>query len=287
MNPQDQRFPPPSKAPDSRKLDSWKEIAGYLKRDIRTVQLWEKREGLPIHRHNHSVRASVYGYTNEIDEWQKRRRGNGRATLRDPVREAVAEGGAAEPQREKAEPASGRAEAAPKIERKRGWYVAGGIAAAALLAVAGWLIEKQPRAWGGGSGRGETLAVLPFEDISAVPSEAYVADGLTDDLVTELGRSGRLQVISRTSVMRFKGEREPLPSIAETLKADLVLEGTVLYAGKEARITAKLVDARSDQQIWANSYEQGVDGPEAMIALQDKIAEDITAGVLAKLAGGE
>jgi TolB-like protein/Flp pilus assembly protein TadD len=257
----------PSRGP---RLNSWKEIARYLKRDSRTVQLWEKKEGLPVHRHTHASRSTVHAFTDEIDAWQKSRR-------------AGAEAGA-EKEESAPLPATTALTAASLTPARRNRISV--LAACALLGVA--LVAVMVVYTWRANGRRllayqhATLAVLPFEDLSASPTEDYVADGLTDDLITALGRSGQLQLISRTSVMRFKGHREPLPRIGQELHASLVLEGTVTYTGKRARITAQLIDAATDQHIWASSYERSF---EDVIALQDDVADEVASAVIQKLTG--
>jgi TolB-like protein len=253
---------PPGPVSNSR-LDSWKQIASYLKRDIRTVQLWEKNEGLPIYRHAHGTRASVYAYTDEIDAWQKNRQPQIHSELTLPRQPRAG------PSQVPQAPAS--------IWKKVG--ILAGVGVAALLALL-WMriasrspIQPESRA----SAHPATLAVLPFEDLSPGATEGYVADGLTDDLITNLGRSNGLQVISRTSVMRFKGKHEPLPQIAQALQANLILEGTITYSGKRARITAQLIDAATDRHLWANSYERNFDD---VIAWQDEIAEEVASAII-------
>src|SRR5207237_1951633 len=110
-----------------------------------------------------------------------------------------------------------------------------------------------------------SLAVLPLESLSADPSQDYFADGMTDELITDLGQISALRVISRTSVMTYKGARKPLPEIARELKVDAVVEGTVLRSGNQVRITAQLIQAPADKHLWAQSYEGNL---RDMLALQ-------------------
>ena len=101
-----------------------------------------------------------------------------------------------------------------------------------------------------------TVAVLPFENTSADPQDEYFSDGMTDTLIAELSKLPGLRVISRTSVMQFKGASAPLPEIASQLGVDGILEGTVLREGGRVRITAQLIDARDESHRWAESYER-------------------------------
>jgi len=101
----------------------------------------------------------------------------------------------------------------------------------------------------------QSIAVLPLENLSRDPEQEYFADGLTDDLITDLGKIANLRVISRTSVMRYKGgARKLLPQIARELNVDAVVEGTVQRSGDRVRITAQLLEARTDRHLWTETY---------------------------------
>jgi TolB-like protein/Tfp pilus assembly protein PilF len=102
----------------------------------------------------------------------------------------------------------------------------------------------------------ESLAVLPLENLSADPAQDYFADGLTDELITAIAKIVPLRVISRTSIMQYKGARKSLASIASELGVDAILEGTVLHSGTRVRITAQLIRARDDRHLWAEKYER-------------------------------
>jgi TolB-like protein/DNA-binding winged helix-turn-helix (wHTH) protein/Tfp pilus assembly protein PilF len=117
-----------------------------------------------------------------------------------------------------------------------------------------------------------SLAVLPLENLSADPSQEYFSDGMTDELITELGQFHELRVISRTSAMVYKGAHRPLPQIARELNVDAVVEGTVLRSGSRVRITAQLIRASTDKHLWAQSYEVEL---RDVLALQRKVALSI------------
>jgi TolB-like protein/DNA-binding winged helix-turn-helix (wHTH) protein/Flp pilus assembly protein TadD len=117
-----------------------------------------------------------------------------------------------------------------------------------------------------------SLAVLPLENLSGDASQNYFSDGMTDELITDLAQISALRVISRTSVMVYKGARKPLPQIARELKVDAVVEGTVLRAGDRVRITAQLIDAATDKHLWSQSYEGEL---RDTLALQDRVARAI------------
>ena len=117
-----------------------------------------------------------------------------------------------------------------------------------------------------------SLAVLPLENLSADASQNYFADGMTDELITDLAQISALRVISRTSVMVYKGARKPLPQIARELNVDAVVEGTVLRSGDQVRITAQLIDASTDKHLWSQSYEGEL---RDSLALQNTVARAI------------
>jgi TolB-like protein/class 3 adenylate cyclase len=118
-----------------------------------------------------------------------------------------------------------------------------------------------------------SIAVLPMENLSGDPNQEYFADGMTEELITDLAKISALRVISRTSVMQFKGERKkPLPEIAKALNVDAVVEGSVLRVGDKVRITTQLIDALADKHLWAESYERD---SRDVLALQGELASAI------------
>jgi TolB-like protein/Tfp pilus assembly protein PilF len=117
-----------------------------------------------------------------------------------------------------------------------------------------------------------SLAVLPLESLSSDASQDYFADGMTDELIADLGQISALRVISRTSVMVYKHARKPLPQIARELNVDAVVEGTVLRSGDRVRITAQLIEASSDKHLWSQSYEGEL---RDTLALQSQVARAI------------
>ena len=117
-----------------------------------------------------------------------------------------------------------------------------------------------------------SLAVLPLENLSGDAAQNYFSAGMTDELITDLAQISALRVISRTSVMVYKGAHKSLPQIARELNVDAVVEGTVLRAGDQVRITAQLIDASTDKHIWSQSYEGEL---RDTLALQDRVARAI------------
>ena len=137
-----------------------------------------------------------------------------------------------------------------------------------LSILAAWLFRSRGRAPMGI----RSLAVLPLENLSGDASQGYFADGMTDELITDLSQISALRVISRTSVMVYKGARKPLPQIARELNVDAVVEGTVLRSGDQVRITAQLIEASTDKHLWSQSYEGEL---RDTLALQNRVARAI------------
>jgi serine/threonine protein kinase/tetratricopeptide (TPR) repeat protein len=125
-----------------------------------------------------------------------------------------------------------------------------------------------------------SIAVLPLENLSRDPEQEYFADGMTDALITDLSKIGSLRIISRTSVMHYKGSHETLPEIAKGLNVDGVVEGSVLRSGNRVRITAQLIHAPSDQHLWAETYERDLGD---VLKLQSEVAQAIAQQVRAQL----
>src|SRR6266566_4891567 len=146
------------------------------------------------------------------------------------------------------------------------------ISAFALLLLMVSLVAWKLHSWNLPSPVIRSLAVLPLESLSNDASQDYFADGMTDELISDLGQISALRVISRTSVMVYKYARKPLPQIARELNVDAVVEGTVLRSGDQVRITAQLIDASSDKHLWSQSYQGEL---RDTLALQNRVARAI------------
>jgi TolB-like protein/DNA-binding winged helix-turn-helix (wHTH) protein/Flp pilus assembly protein TadD len=153
------------------------------------------------------------------------------------------------------------------------WRRFGAVLAGGLVILAAWALYLRNRP---SSSLIRSLAVLPLESLSGDASQDYFADGMTDELITDLGQISALRVISRTSVMSYKRVRKPLPQIARELNVDGVVEGTVLRSGNQVRITAQLIKASDDKHLWSHSYE-GDFGDT--LALQNQVARSIAEAI--------
>lgn len=131
-----------------------------------------------------------------------------------------------------------------------------------------------------GPGRIRAVAVLPLENLSGDPAEDYFADGMTDALISSLAKMGELRVISRTSMMLYKGARKSLPEIARELNVDAVVEGSVMRSAQRVRVTAQLVHAATERHLWSESYQRDMTD---ILALQSDVARAIAQGVQLKL----
>ncbi|HSS45647.1 MAG TPA: protein kinase [Thermoanaerobaculia bacterium] len=162
----------------------------------------------------------------------------------------------------------------------RFWIPVAGIGAAALLAAllvfnVGGIRDRRP--WARGT-RIDTLAVLPLANLSGDPEQDYFADGMTEAVITDLAKIKAMKVISRTSVMPYRNSKKSMREIASELKAAAVIEGSVMRSADRVRITVQLIDASSDQHLWAESYERDL---KNVFALQGEVAQAIAQRVRA------
>jgi len=204
----------PAEPPSGDRLDSWKEIAAYLKHSERTVRRWQE-EGLPIHRHAHKKRAGVYAYKPELDAWWN----DGHARLEELEHTRAAR------------------------NLPLPWWVAA--AGLALILSISALYLSRNRIWRRASPPAGKimLAVLPFENLSGDSAQEYFSEGLTEEMISRLGQMEpqRLGVIARTSAIQYRGTKKRIDQIGKELGVDYILEGTVRHSGDRVRISAQLI----------------------------------------------
>jgi TolB-like protein len=198
------------------RLDSWKAIARYLGRSVRTVRRWEQQEGLPVHRQMHQSQASVYAFRQELDDWRA-------SKTRAPETETAGEPGKA-------------------------------TAAAAV------------------SEEASAIAVLPFSFAGPDRSQAWVADGLTEEMISGFSRLSRLRVTSKTSSDNFKDGDQDSRTIATALGVNHLLEGGVIGDGRRLRINVRLIDPERDRNIWSRSFVGDMD---LVFEIQEQIARAV------------
>lgn len=151
------------------------------------------------------------------------------------------------------------------------WAIPAAMLVLALLVLGTRAMQKRFRS-GAGYGRIQSLAVLPLSNFSHDPEQEYFVDGMTEELIATLAQIEALRVISRTSVMGFRGTTRPLPEIARKLGVDAIVEGSVQRSGDQVRITAQLIRAKNDEHIWAKSYQRDL---RDVLTLQREVATAI------------
>ena len=267
---------PPNGGPPEIRLDSWKEIAAYLKRDVTTVQRWEKREGMPVHRHLHDKRGSVYAIGSELDAWLASRRQSLEEPDDDSDFEAPMEASANRPvESEVGRPPSSKSTVG-------GWFALAAVIALGFVAV----IYLAYRGRGGSAAQPKisSLAVLPLKNLSGDPAQDYLADGMTEALIGRLASIHDLRVISHTSVMRFKNPQVSVPEIAQILHVDAIVEGSVMRDGNRIRVTAQLIRGATDEHFWSETYDREL---QDVFSLQSELAQSIAEKVQATVTGAE
>lgn len=169
-----------------------------------------------------------------------------------------------------------------RISARRLTVLLGAVATIALIAVV-WLLRR-PNNMAAIQPPIKSIAVLPLKNLSEDPTQEYLADGLTEDLIGRLAVVPGLRVISRTSSMNFKDTQLSLPEIAKALQVDAIVEGSVIREGNRIRVHAQLIRASTDQHIWAGEYEREY---RSLLALQEEVAGNIAGRILAGLAPTE
>jgi TolB-like protein/DNA-binding winged helix-turn-helix (wHTH) protein len=173
----------------------------------------------------------------------------------------------------------------PTPAKRYDWIFAVVIVVICVGLVGGWLYWRHRSANPPIAGqRIRSLAVLPFENLSGDPSQDYFADGMTDELTTDIAQLGFLRVTSRTSVMQYKGQDKPIAEIRQKLNVDAVIEGSVARSGNTVRVNAQLVETADDRHIWAQSFERNA---QDIVALQDDIARAVAQTIQTVLQPGE
>jgi serine/threonine protein kinase/Tfp pilus assembly protein PilF len=160
-----------------------------------------------------------------------------------------------------------------RARRRFLWAAAGFLVAVLAMALGPNLIRLWDQISSGTTAAPiESIAVLPLQNLSDDPEQEYFADGMTEALITDLAKIGALKVISRSSIMRYKGTDKPLAEIAKELNVDAVVEGSAQRAGGSVRIMAQLIDPETEQALWADSYERDL---EDILMLQSEVAQAI------------
>jgi eukaryotic-like serine/threonine-protein kinase len=166
-------------------------------------------------------------------------------------------------------PVSGRSVAAAPLPRRRGIWIGAAILTAVVVAALVLLVVQLRSRLLSSSSRIHSLAVLPLANLSGDPQQEYFADGVTEQVITNLARFKDLRVISRTSAMTYKATKKRLPEIARELHVDAVVDGSVARVGDKIKVSAELIEAATDKHLWAESYERDV---RDVLALEGEVA---------------
>lgn len=218
------------------RLDSWKEIAAHFKRDVTTVRRWERREGMPVHRHRHGVRSSVYAHRKELDDWWAGRP----AESGEFVPTATA-------------PASIRRHPPDPIGRRYSKARAIAVVGAVLLLVGALAVMVRLALRPSLHEAIRTVAVLPFTSGSSA-DEAYLSAGLTDAVIDGVSPLPGLRVIARSSVMRYSSPPADLPTVGRELGVQTLVIGSTSFDGHQIAVSLDLVHAESGRRLWSARY---------------------------------
>ena len=261
--------------PASERLDSWKEIAAYLKKEVRTVQRWEKNLGLPVRRLAQGKQGTVFAYKSELDAWW--RQSQSKIESEDDKTDAgedstVSNVAVLTPATEESEKISGAS--ARRLPYPAFTLLLFAVALAGAVVVYrhqihDWIWPVRPRI---------VLAVRPFRNISGDAKQDFVADGLTEEMITRLGQLHPDEMgVVRLSPAYASGD---LARIGKDVHANYVLEGGVRRSDQRVAITAQLIQVSDQTQVWAESYERDL---QDVLRIQAEVAGAIAGGVLNKL----
>ena len=280
---------PGGSSPPEKKLVSWKEIAAHLGREVRTVQRWETTEDLPVHRHEHQKKSTVYAYPSELDAWFKNRQpvddpeadaafipdpeapdGNSTTVAADPI---VINGVASPVAAPNGPPTQGRLEPLPRSLMGKPIAVA-----AATLALLGFLSYGAYR-WSHPQPATQDkvrLVVLPFKNLSGDSRQDYFSAGLTDEMITRLGNLDprHLGVIAAASSNAQSGKA--LGEIGRALDVQYALEGSVRRAGNRVRIDVQLTQVSDQTHLWAESYDRDLTD---ILLVQDEVGAAVASQI--------
>ena len=182
----------------------------------------------------------------------------------------------------KREELSGKLKEVQKGSSRKKWIVASSVLV--VLAVAAFFISGKWKNKNGFKGKDRSVVILPFDNYTNSPEEASFIDGITEEITTQLAKIADIKVIGRTSAVFFKNSKKPLDQIAETLGVSAYLEGSVQREGNTVRITAQLIDANTQEHIWADRYDRDL---KDIFSMQSEVAQEIARQLHAKLTDAE
>src|SRR6266404_3389018 len=280
----------PDPPTDEPRLESWGEIAAYLRREIRTVQRWERYQGLPIRRLVIGKLGSVYAYRSELDKWFRERQPpaeNGEQDAEKTTNGEIAAhvAVATDREEEKSNDATSGAQVPPARPRFTRLHITITLLALIVLAV---IIPSTYFVLGGHFTARSTsgkirLVVLPFTNLSGDPQQDYFSAGLTDEMITQLGRldPDRLGVIAATASKLIAGKS--IAEIGRTFDVQYALEGSVRRGGNQVRIDVQLIQISDQTHLWADSYTGDLGD---ILHVQDEVAAAVASQIRVALPVG-
>ena len=288
-------FPPgerqiPDPPTDEPRLESWGEIASYLRREIRTVQRWERYQGLPVRRLQIGKLGSVYAYRSELDKWYRERQPHAENGEEDSEKAGNGEVAAhvtvsTEADELKSQGQAGGSQLPPPRPRITRLQIT--ITLLTLLVVATvtgsvYLSRSANSPVRSASGK-IRLVVLPFANLSGDPQQDYFSAGLTDEMTTQLGRLNpeRLGVIAPTASKLIAGKS--MAEVGRTLDVQYALEGSVRRGGSQVRIDVQLIQISDQTNLWADSYTGDLGD---ILHVQDEVAAAVASQIRVALPVG-
>jgi TolB-like protein/tetratricopeptide (TPR) repeat protein len=260
--------PPSPGSPEQDRLDTWKEIAAYLRRDVRTAQRWEETEDLPVHRHPNAKRGAVFGFKSEIDEWWKHRH-----------------------------PLFQRRELEPKIHTRQSptfkrlparvqpfVYVAVSLTVILVFGAAKLLFPPRLKHLSGSPARTFSIGISPIEDLSNNPDDRFLAEGITSDICSHLGQMSAFQVSSVNSPENSNHRGSSSPQSVQQQRLDGLMEGSLSRSGNVIQLAVRIVEPLSGRKLWDDHLESN---SRAVLSLQDDIAAHVAQGIAASIVPGD
>lgn len=255
------------------RLDSWKEIAAYLKKEVRTVQRWEKNSGLPVRRLAHGKQGTVFAYKSELDAWWQ----ESQSKLADEEEKSDAEAGSSSSDAIESTDLVDRSDDHARRDRVRRLVTLALVAGLGATIAIGIFWSKIQPAFLPPAPK-MTLAVRPFKNMSGDPHQDFVADGLTEELTSRLGQLHPDEMgVLRLSPAYASSD---LDRVGKDIHANYLLEGGVRVSGQQVAITAQLFQVRDHTLVWGESYERDL---QDVLRIQGEVAGAIASGVLNKL----
>lgn len=259
----DAGHPAPDGPGTGQRLESWKEIAAYLRRDVRTVQRWEQLDGLPIHRHRRTQRSIPYAYTAELDAWWT--------------------------SRSDAPPPLPPVAAAPPTGRRSRWLAVAALSLVTLtVAAVAWSLRSQPSTTAPATSatsappaaEATSVAVLPFTDLTEGMTHEEFADGVAEEIIVRLNAVPGYRVPAPASTFYFRNKDVTIQEISSILRVAFVVDGSVRRSGATVRVAARLIRAADAAVFWSDTYDRTW---RDALSVQDDVAAAVAQAIVAAI----